>query len=375
MPKNDFLLLSMQEFKRACASKSLFTCKVWDENGYILDVKVKNKSQNSTTPGYPNRNSLRYTNGTSFSSITRKVEITMKEIGHQNVVYDERGYFLETKPGGNPDRKGEIYIRKDLKKKHDLKYIRSEIPYIKQTGPDFEDVPLKSYGVGLSAQCYSNIFTHIVSLMMENELKSIRDEIITVQLYLEPKEDYYGISKGERSTTPEHTVAFYKRPENYICSVVWPTDSDRREMYATIWNVLNLLGVHEIGHRFCSYCNDDYYAHYLMYYRQMGHTTWENTTKKFKENTLESFDGYYGRNKRSFENSINSPGRTKYRERRDSVIKLQDAGLFPKVTLKPWSQEYVKGYIDERDSLWFDKKLKRQTQNTIWLQKKNPFNK
>lgn len=376
MPKKDFLLLSMQEFKRACASRCVASCKVWDESGFILDVEVTKKPQTSTTPGYPNQNSLRYTKGTSFSLIVEEVKITMNEIGDQDVIYDEQGYFLETKPGSNPERKGEIYIRKDLKKRHSLKYIRSELPFIKQNTPDYEDVPLKSFGVGLTPLCYSNIFTHIISLMMEQELKGIRDQIITVHLHLDfNKQYYYGISKKEGADTPMNTRAFYSPQENYVCSVVRPTDSDRSEMYATIWNVLNLLGVHEIGHRICPYCNDAHHAHHLPYYRQMGHSTWENTTKKFKENTIENFEDYYEKNKKSFEISINSPGLIDYRNRRDSVIKLQEAGLFPKVTLKPWYEEYVKGYIDERDSIWLDKKLKRQTQDTIWLKNKNPFNK
>ena len=370
MPKNNSLLLSMQEFKRACASKSLFTCKVWDDNGFILDVQVNNKSQTATAPSYPNRDSLRYTNGTSFSIIVQEVKITMQEIGHDDVVYDEHGFFLETKSGGDPDRKGEIYIRKNLKEKYDLKYIRSQIPYIKQAGSEYEDVLLKSYGAGLSAQCYSNIFTHIVSLMMENELKGLRGEKIAVQLYLDSQQYYYGISKDEGTSTPKSTAAFYKRPENYVSSVVWPTDSNRSEMYATIWNVLNLLGVHEIGHRICDYCNDDYRAHHLVYYRQMGHSTWENTTKQFKENTIENFQNYYGENRDDYYWSIKWPDREDLRGKMEKIVKLQKAGLYPKGT---HPDPAYGGYIQGRDSIEFDGRLKRQTQDTIWLKKKNPF--
>lgn len=370
MPKKDFLLLSMQEFKRACASKCLASCKVWDESGFILDVKVTKKPQTSTTPGYPNQNSLWYTKGTSFTNYVEEVKITMTEIGNQDVIYDEQGYFLETKPGSNPERKGEIYIRKVFKHKIGIQDIQTNVPYIKQIDPAYEDVPLKSYGVGLSPQCYSNIFTHVVSLMMEQELKGIRDGIITVQLYLDGRpEEYYGISKDERRTTPKSTRAFYDRSANYVCSVVWPTDSGRSEMYATIWNVLNLLGVHEIGHRICTYCNDEHNAHHLLYHRQMGHSTWENTTKQFKENTMENFEDYHNRNRDHYYNYFNSPGVTKYINAHINVPKLQNAGLFPRIMLDSVPEKR----IDPRERFWLDEKLKRQTQDTTWLKNKNPF--
>lgn len=377
MPKKDFLLLSMQEFKRACASKCVASCKVWDESGFILDVEVTKKPQTSTTPGYPNQNSLRYTKGTSFSLIVEEVKITMNEIGNQDVIYDEQGYFLETKPGSNPERKGEIYIRKVFKHKIGIKDIQANAHYIKQIDPEYEDIPLKRYGVGLTPQCYSNIFTHIVSLMMENELKSIRDGIITVHLYLDFwNQSYYGISEDERSTTPKNTRAFYEpHPANFVNAIVRPTDSDRSEMYATIWNVLNLLGVHEIGHRICRYCNDKHHAHHLPYYRQMGHSTWENTTKQFKENTMENFEYYFEKSKNTYNNSIRLPDREDLREKRESISKLQKAGLFPPAT---HSKSLISGkdtvlWPSGIDRIYFDERLKRQTQDTTWLKGKNPF--
>ena len=66
------------------------------------------------------------------------------------------------------------------------------------------------------------------------------------------------------------------------------------EQYSTIWNILNLLGAHELtSHAVMDFLNDTYGTHYLAYGYQMKHPTWKHTTSKYKEDTRDSFHTLY----------------------------------------------------------------------------------
>ena len=107
----------------------------------------------------------------------------------------------------------------------------------------------------------------------------------------------------------------------------------------------------------------------------MGHPTWENTTRKFKANTIESFEKYYNKNRNDYYNFLKSPGVTDNINANTNVPKLQHAGLFPPSihTKSLLSGEDTIVWPSERDRIYFDERLKRQTQDTIWLKNKNPF--
>ncbi len=157
----------------------------------------------------------------------------------------------------------------------------------------------------LLPEAYSKIFTHIVSLMVKNEIKKIREGEISI--IIQPKKKgvkiskikYFHNIKYNDEKTDENTHAYYRhaegRRENILTAVLYEDDNHRlskgsKERYSALWNILNLLGAHEYeGHGIYNYRDEDK-THNKAYKHQMHHSTWENTTHFYKEEIKRGYE-------------------------------------------------------------------------------------
>lgn len=285
-------IISLLEFKRASAMKCSFTGYVYDPKGWVFHVKTRNVTRQTSKPSFPNQNSLWYTNGTIFYENFQSTEISLQEIGSQDVVYDEKGNFVCTRPASNKDRKGQIYIWKQKELK---------VPHRNPGDVVDEYVPIQD--MVLHSGAYSKLFTHLVSMEFKNKLPLIWDSTLSVV-----------ILKGERNVIdqcriPDNKIIRYNANATFVDNIpkyndiglkvviaylrIDQSDANNQELYATIWNIINLLGAHELmAHGMFDWFSDNYSGHHLAYLYQMGHPSYEHTTKAFQKKMEKSYDKY-----------------------------------------------------------------------------------
>ena len=301
-------VISMQEFKTASAMKCAYVGYVYDPKGWLFHVETRNITKQSSSPSFPFQNSLYYTNGTIFYETFQSTQITLQRIGDNDVVYDENGKFVCTKPPSDKKRKGQIYIWKPQKK---------GIPYIDANELIHEYIPIQD--ITLSAEVYSKIFTHIVSIEFKNDFHLIRNEQITVQVNRpDGTATVYNRHPSWESTRED---ASYTHALKTLAAVVKTGDSDNNtELYSTLWNILNLLGAHElVGHGVMEWWSDKYSSHHLTYLYQIGHDTFKNTTETFQTDMQDSYKRYI--------NKTNPIGRENLQSGQNTLI-LRDAGFY-----------------------------------------------
>lgn len=291
-------LISSKEYQDTCAAKCHYNGFVYDPDGYLLNVENKKQTIICDKPECPD---LYYTKDTRFVRHEYVTKITVLELAGSDFVFGMGGEFIEEKSQSDPTRKGEIYIRQ-VKEKRSVTKVESEI---------FEDVKIKDMKNMLSPEAYSKIFTCIIGLLMRNELKMLRNQKISVQRMPvsfghDKIENSYNLNPRweEEWSRNKYAMAFYlySRVNDHIVTAIvrgHNADNTNLEHYSTIWNVINLLGAHElITHAVIDSFNDAYGTHYLAYGHQMKHETWKYTTQKFQEETRDSFFSFYNRSRK-----------------------------------------------------------------------------
>lgn len=295
-------LISMQEYQRVLGMKCDFNGHVWDTDGSLLRVSTIYDSLISTSPDRPYERHQGYGKNDKFHTSTRKTTITLEEIEGDDLVYDEDGNYVCVKPDNN-SVKGEIFIRKQLHK-----YPMGV----------FEDIPLKGsrYDLSLTPEAYSKIFTHILSLDngIKTNLSRIRKGEISIQYHSENDTQFYNMTGEEkRHWDDAYAFADQKKDAGIIVAII--EHGSARDMYATLWNVMSLLGVHEMGHILHPWWTTPNRTHHLNYVYQMGHDSWKHTTGFFQRTEYRSMEGYYKDSERYFdENPDYQDRRERYRK-------------------------------------------------------------
>jgi len=363
-------IISMQDFTTLCGKKCFFSGYVWDTKGNLFHVDSIKQPSISRQPDYPNQNRV-YTNGTSFHGTNNMMTITLKEIGIDDVVYDEKGSFICTKQNKDINRKGEIYIRRktdrtsyQFKTKGPFDY---EITFANKDIVEYEDIPLRQSTLTLSLEAYSKIFTHILSLdpQIKEDLSGIRNRKVSIQFYgneLPLRKNLYNMEINERDRQPSKTIAFQKN--NLIVAVI--NVNAEKDYCSTIWNVLNILGVHELGHFIYPWWNDVDHTHFLNYLYQMGHYSWDKTTKELKDHAETNLNIFYQKNRSAIFNEIDSCAY-------NHANTLYNMGIYPAGTY-PNNDKIFFGYITGKDSIRANERIAKQLQQRT-IPEKSPFEK
>lgn len=223
--------------------KCSFTGYVYDPRGWVFHVKTRNVTRQTSRSSFPNQNSLWYTNGTIFYENFQSTEISLQEIGSQDVVYDEKGNFVCTRPASNKDRKGQIYIWKQKELK---------VPHRNPGDVVDEYVPIQD--MVLHSGAYSKLFTHLVSMEFKNNLPLIWDSKLSVVILKGEPAD------REQFHIPDNRIIRYNANATFVDNIpnrkglkvviaylkIEQSGANNQELYATIWNIINLLGAHEL---------------------------------------------------------------------------------------------------------------------------------
>lgn len=293
-------LISSKEYQDSCAAKCHYNGFVYDPDGYLLNVENKKQTIICDKPECPD---LYYTKDTRFVRHEYVTKITVLELAGSDFVFGMGGEFIEEKPESDPTRKGEIYIRQ-VKEKRSVTKVESEI---------FEDVKIKDMKNMLSPEAYSKIFTCIINLLMRNEMKMLRNQKISVQRM--PVSEGHNQIINSYNMTPNEwdmtrkTNAFHERGDDHIVVAIvrgHNANDTNLEYYSTIWNIINLLGAHElIGHGVMDFLKNSYGTHFITYGYQMNHESWKHTTSQFKEEITTNFHSSF---RKSWEAEMNKPG-------------------------------------------------------------------
>lgn len=290
-------LISFEEYKESLGRKNLFNGHFWTTDGDLFEVRSSRMTTRSNRPSSPFENHPGCLNrDTVYANEKKKIKITLKEIGDKDVVYDEDGDFVGTRPGHNPERKGVIYIRKKIKKD------RSKYPpgksYEGQDPREYEDLPFKSAEAktNLKAEAYSKIFTHILEMDsdIKKDLKWLRNGKVSVEIELGGTKTFHNLPDNYEYKGLKHANAYADAKNNVLVAMIGAGVANADDNYATIWNILSLLGVHEMKHVIFPWMGDKQ-THHLNYMFQKAHHTWENTTPSFKKGIDETLKTKYYR--------------------------------------------------------------------------------
>ncbi|GEM_PF-6799215 len=290
-------VISIEDFETICGMKSSYTGYVFDkQNCDLFHVDTVNNVKVSSSPSYPNEGDMGHSYNTKFFEMYgKRVTITLEEIGNNDVVYDEKGNFVEIKNCNDKERKGQIYIRKETYHKYIFDHnIPNNEPLKKH--PGYEDIRIQDLKEMLQASAYSKIFTHIVSLMTGDKLKRVRTGKVSVVIHpiktgiKAPKGKYRYNIKFQNEIPNTRTHAYFRNSslgnDEMLTAVLYEDNSsdfhiDNKEQYSTLWNILNLL----VGHEFEGHGEQGYKDEKRTYEYQMRHRSWDNTTEPFKKET------------------------------------------------------------------------------------------
>lgn len=349
-------LISMEEYEAILCQGRSYDGYVWNKEGEIIKVKTDYIPMRKPCADYPNDRSLGIQHTTSFFDTVKTMHITLADLGSKDILYDENGDFISL-IDATDDIKGEIKILRGATKKEARSLTFAKVggqtvvvgvetgvkkPTKKVTPYEFEppQLPIPAISgkykvdnlgdVNLRIEVYSKIFTHIISLMKEVDLKTIKEEKISIQLEKKgmDKRQFYNLNllPGDYAASDD-TNAYMnydfnteknKNAKYIITAVLY----DRNVLYyQTIWNIMNLLGAHEyMGHAIRGYC-DNNRTHYMAYLYQMGHSSWKHTTKDYQKEIMSSYSGYIG------DNMLWGPPGSTYEKELDERRKR---GIFPK---------------------------------------------
>ena len=181
------------------------------------------------------------------------------------------------------------YLYKDNKETDNI-IIRNEALYnMKQemkgkwTNVDWitSDTPIAE--ANLSAAAYSNIFTDILSKMDGIDVNNLYNGKVSVTVWEKKSNVMTTTNYFNEPSFKGKTIASimpYKEKQ-LMTAFIFPQGKKERDLFSTISNVQNVLGVHEyIGHFKKGLTNSD---HKKIFQMQKTHGSWGKTTKYFKE--------------------------------------------------------------------------------------------
>ena len=289
-------LISFDQYKKSISGQNLYNGHFWTMGGDLFKVETERIMTRSPRPSSPYEKHPGYLNTDTFRVIEKKrIKITLEELGDKNIVYDENGDFVDTIDCHNPQRKGEIFIRK-MNRKFKLPNPTGLVYKDMEVAKDYDDLPFRSSEAktNLTAEAYSKIFTHILSMddKIEKDLKGLRKGKVSVEMEIGGARSYYNMAENERHPL-ENANAYASARDNIVVAKIGAGVVNADDTYATVWNILSLLGVHEMKHVTLPWTGNIHRTHHLNYMFQKGHHTWENTTPSFKANIDETLKTKY----------------------------------------------------------------------------------
>jgi hypothetical protein len=340
-------LISYEEYEFFRNSGRPYSGYVWTKEGNIYEVKENYVTMVKPKPVWPYK-SLGDSHRTVFFDVIKHPQISLLHLGSDDVLYDMNGNFVSVIEATDPV-KGEIKILKS--------YVNFNAPlsWSEEQRKEYEIVDLKD--VTLSAEAYSRLFTHILSFTMKDKLEKVRNKKVAVESWRKDKPEFFAIDSEE--SDPE-SLARFNSIKRYLAAVITNAD-DSQNTYQTIWNVINILGAHELlGHGETGWWDNNHYTHHLPYLFQMGHPTWKNTTPEFKEIMEKNLSDYY-RDYSKYEYDYRKGISRPYNYEK-SFNDLRSMGLYPK-----WNEKNSSLNVSKE----FNDRLSRELQKKINM--KNPF--
>ena len=342
-------LISYEEYEFFLNSGRSYSGYVWTKEGKIYEVEETVKTMVQRKPVSPYK-SYGDSYRVVFFDVIKHPEISLLNLGSDDVLYDMDGNFVSVIEANDPV-KGEIKILKSQ-----INYT-APFSWSKEQKMEYEIINLKD--VTLSAEAYSKIFTHILSLEMKDKLETVRNKAVAVELWRRIKGKEFPVLAYLDKKSDNDNAHAYFNTENRILAAVINSSKENLAMYETIWNVMNMLGAHELmGHGGNDWLNNKYGAHHLAYLYQMGHHSWKNTTSEFKKEMEGNLNDYY--NTYSMYENAYGKGKLSEKDDKKSFDILRSEGLYPK-----WK-------ISSNDSIKFNNRLSRDLQKRI-TNMKNPL--
>jgi hypothetical protein len=345
-------LVSLKNYEALCEMGIEYDGYVWTEEGKIYHVMSLSKT---IARPYPTASIRTYPwglpQGRTFYDTIKVPVITEESLGSNDVLYDTNGNFITVIKANDPI-KGEIKILKNVKK------IPLIIAWNADNIKDYDIINIED--IILSPEAYSKIFTHILSIMMKDNLENIRNKTVSVELFGKKREKIgkYNLDDYHKEKISSRIDAYYSREQNAVAAILYYNIPENIHLYSTVWNVLNNLGAHEmLGHGTTGWWNDRHRTHHLPYLYQMGHPSWQNTTNKFKIDMQNRLNRYYSDYRG--EEREDRDGITGKHQNLDNFNGLRSLGLYPK-----WD-------IFGNDSLKFNERLSKELQKKISM--KNPY--
>ena len=165
--------------------------------------------------------------------------------------------------------------------------IRNEFLYhMKQiSGAEWLQTDYPIQNVTLSAEAYSNIFTDVLSKMKDVDISDLHNEKVSVTVWRKSFNTNLDVEMADNSNDGNIEVLCnagigpYKNSDKQRLTVyIFPKGDEERELWATVSNIQNLLGVHEyFGHYKKGWSNHD-----AILSLQKKSPSWEKTSEFFK---------------------------------------------------------------------------------------------
>lgn len=148
--------------------------------------------------------------------------------------------------------------------------------------------------ITLAPEAYGNIFTDIINKMDDASTDELTGKKVSVMVWHTDANSNLGVyGEGFNNANNKfNTLSDIREVDgnNNVTAYIYPKDTNERNLYTTISNVQNLLGVHEIlGHGKMG-LKHTFGKHDEVYLFQKSHKSWNKTTKNFKEYEAEIYN-------------------------------------------------------------------------------------
>ena len=191
-------------------------------------------------------------------------------------------------PDGRDDyytTSGEFIKRDDKKTDHIIIRDQAQYEMKSMTGAEWisPDTPIED--ADISAEAYSKIFTNILSKMEDVDVGELHNGKVSVTVW-ENSNDNLGICTKERYNdagkdwgTLAETGILKSNGDRIVSLYMFPKGTEERAILNTVANIQNLLGAHE----FLGHYKNRWSDHSKVVPFQRKHSTWNKTTKEFKD--------------------------------------------------------------------------------------------
>lgn len=320
-------LISFEEYEFFCKTGRPYEGYVWTKEGKIYCVEENLVTVVQPKPAPPLK-SYGDSHRIVFFDVIKHPEISLVNLGTNDVLYNMAGDFVSVIEAKD-SVKGEIKILKSQ--------INFSLPFSwsEEQRKEYEIVDLKD--ITLSAEAYSKIFTHILSFEMKDKLEKVRNKAVAVEMRRDGKPKFAYLAEREKGGGKAH--AYFRQEGRILAAVIMNSNT---HLYETLWNVINMLGAHELSaHGETGWWNDDNRTHHLAYLFQMGHPSWKNTTPEFKKEMEDNLNSYY------------KDYKGEESEYKEFYEKQRLLGIYPK------------SGISSSDSIKFNERLSREFQEKL----------